>query len=333
MTADVGDGLRESAAVDPEGFFGPRSVAWRVLSAPATALMIAQITNLLEVPHSDFQAVLMGHDPLFPTNSKRQRGAGTAPDSKSGHFHDRLRRTVVVPLPILFGDKQTATLAARKLFNYHRPMAGSRPGDGAPYSATAAQSMLFASVTIAHAGLIAYEKYALTDRRRPGRLTADERDQYFREMAQLPLLMGVPSQDIPRSSAEVDRYYRSLSSKMTYLPGWRRAQRRTGSALLRPDNATDIRSTLADIALMISAVPAYAVLPTPSRRLHGIGSWADPVLKLVYVSSLPLFALLRMRGVRRAALAWYVGSHDAAVLEKAACRARQRAVTIADPVA
>ena len=79
----------------PDGYFGPDSVAWRVLTAPATTLMIAQLTNLLEVPHRDFQAVLLGHDPLFPTNPRRQRG-WRLPTAKGGHFHDRLRRTVGV---------------------------------------------------------------------------------------------------------------------------------------------------------------------------------------------------------------------------------------------
>ena len=104
-----------------DGFFGPDSVAWRVLTAPATTLMIAQVTNLLEVPHKDFQAVLLGHDPLFPTNPRRQRG-WRLPTAKGGHFHDRLRRTVGVPLPILFGDKRSALECAERLAHYHRPI-------------------------------------------------------------------------------------------------------------------------------------------------------------------------------------------------------------------
>jgi len=55
------------------GFFGPDSISWRVLAAPAVSLMIAQITNLLEAPHIDFQSILLDHDPLYPTNTKKQR--------------------------------------------------------------------------------------------------------------------------------------------------------------------------------------------------------------------------------------------------------------------
>ena len=92
-------------ATDPDapdhGFFGPDSVAWRVLSAPAVAMTIAQITNLLEVPHVDFQSVLLDHDPLYPTNAKRQHGWN---GPGGGRFHDRIGRTVAVPFPILFGD-------------------------------------------------------------------------------------------------------------------------------------------------------------------------------------------------------------------------------------
>lgn len=300
--------------VESTGFFGPDSVAWRVLSTPAAALTIAQITNLLEVPHQDFQAVLMGHDPLFPTNRRRQRGASTR---KDGRFHDRLRRTVSVPFPILFGDKRTATECARRLFDFHRPMKGSLPG-GSSYAATDPDAMLFAAVTITHAGLIAYEKYSCTDRLLPRRLPPADRDRYFREMTQLGVLMGVPRERIPDSSAAVALYYRSIADKMRTVPGFPAAQRRTALLLLRPDSWSDVGNTLADIALMASLMLGYAALPIPSRRLNGVPAVADPVLALVHASALPGFALLRIGVARRAILSRYLGDDSARILEDAA---------------
>ena len=123
------------------GFFGPDSVTWQVLTAPATALMIAQITNLLEVPHIDFQSVLVDHDPLFGTNRKRQRGLGRS--DKDGYFHDRLRRTLSVPLPIMFADKQSARSCAGRLMSYHQPMLGPAAAGAPAYSAAAPEAMLF----------------------------------------------------------------------------------------------------------------------------------------------------------------------------------------------
>ena len=98
--------------------------------------MIAQITNLLQVPHIDFQNVLHDHDPLFPTDGNASVGDDRGAQGR--HF-DRLRRTLSVPLPIVFGDKQSADSCAARLFNYHRPMRG--PG----CSAVSPDSMLFAA--------------------------------------------------------------------------------------------------------------------------------------------------------------------------------------------
>jgi len=292
---------------DEPGYFGPDSVTWRVLTSPAAALMIAQITNLLEVPHIDFQNVLHDHDPLFPTNRKRQRGQATGA-RKAGHFHDRLRRTLSVPLPIVFGDKQSADSCAARLFNYHRPMRG--PG----YSAVSPDSMLFAAVTISHAALIAYERFDLVDGARPARLPDVDRDQYFAEMARLAELMGVPTEQIPRTSGEVGQYYRSVSAKFRRRPGFQRAQLRTALNLLRPDGRDDIPATITDILLIGSAALAYSALPKPSRRLNGLPRAADPLLAAAYLASLPLFALLRIDAIQRAAVTAYLGAADSAVL-------------------
>lgn len=298
------------------GYFEPDSVTWRVLTSPAAALMIAQITNLLEVPHIDFQNVLFDHDPLFPTNRKRQRGR--VPGArKGGHFHDRLRRTLSVPLPIVFGSKQSADDCASRLFNYHRPMSGVGADGVTRYAAVDPDSMLFAAVTISHAALIAYERFDLVSHVRPTRLPDTERDQYFAEMARLAALMGVPAEDIPTSAEDVAKYYDSVKAKFSRRPGFQHAQLRTALALLRPDGRDDIRATITDIALIASAAVAYAALPRPSRRLHGLPRAADPLLAAVHIASLPAFALLRIDAVQRAAVTGYLGVADAAVLTRA----------------
>jgi len=302
--------------IDPVGgYFGADSVAWRVLSTPAAALMIAQITNLLEVPHLDFQNVLVDHDPLFPTNGKCQRGHRTS--AKSGHFHDRLRRTVGVPLPIVFGSQRDAISCADRLLAYHQPMHGIGADGVTPYSATDPDAMLFAAVTITHAGLIAYEKFGFTGNALPHRLPPDDRDRYFAEMTQLAALMGVPDGDIPVTAQEVGEYYRSIADKFTTRPGWRAAQVATATALLRPAGLADLKATAADAALTISALFAFTALPKPSRRLHGIPAAADPILAVIYAAALPFFGLLRIGPLRRAAMVWFLGRDDADVLENA----------------
>ncbi|MGX9675183.1 oxygenase MpaB family protein [Mycobacterium sp. HM-7] len=291
-------------ASDPDaedhGFFGPTSVAWRVLTTPAVALMIAQITNLLEVPHVEFQSVLLDHDPLYPTNAKRQRnwqGSG------GGRFHDRIGRTVAVPFPILFGDRKTAQHCARKLFNYHRPMRGVDRDNGTSYSATDPETMLFAATTITHGGLLAYENFAVSGIGGARPLEADERDQYFAEMVELAVLMGVPRDRVPASTADLALYYASLSDKFRYRDGWNRAQLRTALGLLRPSGVADLPRVIADVALMNSSLLAVAALPRPSRRLNQIPRVADPLLDACRLASLPVFAVLQTsagRPIRRA---------------------------------
>lgn len=302
---------------DARPAFGPHSVSWRVLTAPATALMIAQVTNLLEIPHLDFQAVLFDHDPLFPTNRKRQRGSRGAGRRKDGHFHDRLRRTLSVPLPMIFGDQEDALNCATRLFNYHRPMSGIGADGRTPYSATSPESMLFAAVTISHAALIAYENFAFDGRAVPCRLDRSERDQYFAEMSQIAVLMGVPAADIPMGAAAVDQYYRSISAKFAFRPGWESARLRTAAALLFPDSWSDVPATMNDILLVASTLIAYAALPKPSRRLHRLAAIADPGLAVTRWAALPFFALLQVPAVARMVLRWYLDEPDRVVLVEA----------------
>ncbi|CAJ1506260.1 oxygenase MpaB family protein [[Mycobacterium] kokjensenii] len=297
------------------GFFGPGSVAWRVFTAPATALMIAQVTNLMEVPHIDFQSVLVDHDPLFPTNRKRQRGRGGA--RKDGYFHDRLRRTLSVPLPILFGDKKSATACADRLMQYHRPMNGPAAAGAPAYSAIDPETMLFGAVTIAHSALIAYERFAFRQGRLPRRLDAADRDRYFAEMSVLATLMGVPAADVPMTAAQVDAYYRSIADKFTRRRGFRGAQVKAAAALIVPSGWRDVPKTVRDVLLIASAAVAAAALPRPSRRLNALPALADPLLAVLYAAWLPVFAVVSLPGVRSLALRWYLGAADTATLTRA----------------
>lgn len=310
-------GVRDCRAAEQRdvGLFGPDSVAWQVFTAPATALMIAQIANLLEVPHIDFQSVLADHDPLFPTNRKRQRGRGGA--RKDGYFHDRLRRTLSVPLPILFGDKRSATRCADRLMQYHRPMNGPAAAGAPAYSAIAPETMLFGAVTISHAALIAYERFAFRRGRLPRRLDTADRDRYFAEMSVLATLMGVPATEVPMTAVQVDAYYRSIADKFTMRAGFRGAQFKAAAALVVPRGWRDVPKTARDVALLASVSVAYAALTRPSRRLNGLPALADPLLNTLYAASLPAFALINMPGVRSLALRWYLGAADTATLAEA----------------
>ncbi|MGE2736983.1 oxygenase MpaB family protein [Mycolicibacterium vaccae] len=292
------------------GYFGPGSLSWKILSAPAVPLMIAQITNLLEAPHIDFQSVLLDHDPLYPTNAKKQRSWTGDPAKKGGRITDRLRRTVAGPLPIIFGDTVAARRCADRLAAYHRPMTGINADDGQPYSAVDPDTMLFAAVTIAHGALIAYERYAFRGWRRPRRLPPHERDQFFRETAELAVLMGVPRERVPVTARQVADFYRSQAPKYRTRKGYFLTQLRTAATQLRFTTGDTPATMAADLALLGTTFLAYSVIPRPCRREHRIPAPADPLLSLVHLASLPAFGLLQIEALGAMLVGAFLGEEN-----------------------
>lgn len=304
-TAEDRDAARPRArepiwAVDSmvdDGSFGPGSLSWKILGATPVPLMIAQITNLLEAPHVDFQSVLLDHDPIYPTNTKKQRTWKGNPATKGGRITDRLRRTVVGPLPIIFGDRETARRTAERLHAFHRPMHGVNADDGETYSAVDPQTMLFASITIAHGALLAYERYAFRGLRPPGRLPESDRDQFFAETAELAVLMGVPRELVPTTAQGVSDYYRSQTHKYHKRKGYFRNQLRAAKSQFLRTPADTSATLIADIVLLATSFLAYSVAPRPCRRNNGIPRLADPLLDLVYLLSLPAFGVITFSGL------------------------------------
>lgn len=300
-----------SDGASDEGFFGPDSISWKVLGAPAVPLMIAQITHILEATHVDFQSVLVDHDPLYPSNAKRQRGWRGDPRKKGGRLTDRFRRTVTGPLPIIFGDRASARRCADRLTAYHRPMRGINGDDEQPYSAVDPETMLFAAVTIAHGALIAYESFAFRGARSPQRLPDEERDRFFTETAELAVLMGVPRDVVPTTADQVDDYYRSLSDKYRSRKGYFRLQLKTAASQFKWTESDTLPTMAADLLLVASSFLAYIAVPAPCRRLHHIPRAADPLLKAVHLLSLPLFSALQLDAVGRPVLERYLGKENA----------------------
>lgn len=320
MSAETIPAAGSSWAVDggaDAGFFGPGSVSWKVLAAPAVPMMIAQITHLLEATHVDFQSVLLDHDPLYRTNRKKQRSwRGNDPQTKGGRLTDRLRRTVVGPLPLIFGDRQAARRCADRLTAYHRPMQGTNPDDGQPYAAVDPETMLFAAITIAHGALLAYERFAFHGIGLPRRLPSAERDQFFAETAELAVLMGVPRDRVPVTARAVDEYYRSQAHKYHSRQGYFVNQIRTAATQFRSTTADSPASMAADVLMVASSLFAYSALPAPSRRLHHVPLIADPLLTACYIAALPLFGVLQFDRVYRPILNAFIGAENVDAIQR-----------------
>ncbi len=268
--------------------------------------MIAQITNLLEAPHIDFQSILLDHDPLYPTNRKKQRAWRGDPAKKGGRITDRLRRTVVGPLPMIFGDREAARRCADRA--YHRPMRGINAEDGQPYSAVAADTMLFAAVTISHGALIAYERYAFSRIEVAGQAARRDAGSLLRR--ELAVLMGVPRERIPVTARQVDDYYRGQAHMYRTRKGYFGNQLRTAASQFRFTFADLVVTVAADIVLLASTFLAYSAIPRPCRRLHHIPVVADPLLAMVHFAVLPLFGTLQIPAVGRLITGAYIGTEN-----------------------
>ncbi|MFE0748994.1 oxygenase MpaB family protein [Gordonia sp. NPDC058843] len=273
---------------DDTGYFGPDSWSWKVFLHPATQVMIAQITNALESPHIVFQHVLAEHDPVFGAPSRTAQ----VRNGPQVTFFERVVRTVSVPAPILFGSKSQADLAARKLFNYHRPMRGTMAGSSREYSATDESSMLFAAVTIVHAAILAYENFAYENGRRVPGLSDREMCEYLSEGSQIAVLMGVPRETFPTTPDDLDRYYESVADQFCTKQGWSADRLRAIRLLTTLGDGRRLRHVAVDLTLALSELMCMAVVPEMFRRGNGIPRIADPLLRLMYIAAQPLFRRL-----------------------------------------
>lgn len=282
------------------GYFGPGSVAWRVLAPPAAMMLIDAPAAALEFPHRGLLGVVLEHDPLMDERARlrfrRRQGTPTNAPRRPFEVLDRHIRTGLIPSPIISADRASADHTARRLHAYHKPMKttvagrGTRPDE--TYDAASAKMMLFAHVTIFHSFLRLYETVIMRDGRLPTRLPENERTQYWVELSRFAELMGVPTGDIPRSSEEVAAYYRSIEDEYLDVPVRELAQRYWVNrglffAMFRP---SELRDTVRLAVLGLVAVPAtLAAIPRPVRRLLRLPRLFDPLLDL---SRAPISVLL-----------------------------------------
>lgn len=116
--------------------------------------------------------------------------------------------------------------------------------------------------------------------------------QYLAETAQLGALMGAPREQFPGTRGELERYYDSVTHMFRTKPGWGRDRIKALARLVRPGDGRRIRHVATDMALLQSEVMAFAAIPVRFRRLNRVPVALDPVLRAMYVCSLPLFRRL-----------------------------------------
>lgn len=171
-----------------DGYFSPESVIRRIGNTPVTPFLGGGTAVLLQVAH-----------PLV--------AAGVACHSDyRGDLWRRLGRTLQALYLITFGTKAEAERAAAAVQAVHASIRGAIPAAlgpfpaGTPYAADDPELMLWVHATLVTASLSAYRRFERS-------LSAGEEDEYYRQMATVAELFGVPAAIVPASLTEFRSYF------------------------------------------------------------------------------------------------------------------------------
>jgi uncharacterized protein (DUF2236 family) len=170
-----------------DGYFAPESVIRRLGNSPLVPLLGGGTAVLLQVAH-----------PLV--------AAGVAEHSDyRNDLWRRLARTLHALYLVSFGSRAEAELAAASVRAVHARVRGTTRvalgpfPPGTAYSAEDPELQLWVHATLVEASLSAWQRFE-----RP--LTAEEREQYYTEMAVVARLFGVPAETIPPSLGDFRAY-------------------------------------------------------------------------------------------------------------------------------
>jgi uncharacterized protein (DUF2236 family) len=109
----------------------------------------------------------------------------------------RLRRTLLMTMAIVFGDRETAMSAARTVNQVHTRVRG----DG--YHALDPELLLWVHATLVDTALVTYETFVQ-------RLTSTEREDFYQEMKLLGEMLGVPRDRFPARLNDFEAYMESM---------------------------------------------------------------------------------------------------------------------------
>jgi uncharacterized protein (DUF2236 family) len=189
-TVHGGGGLhleRYTAPAGDPGLLGPDSVTWRVHSDPPGMLMGGFASLMLQALH-----------PLAMAGVDQHSDFRTDPIG-------RLNRTVAYVLSTTFGSTEVAEAAIARVRKIH-PYVHGTADDGRLSRADDPELLTWVHIAESRCFLAGYETFGAP------RLTAAERDQYFRETAGLSRRLG--AEDVPETAADVALYLKRLRPEL-----------------------------------------------------------------------------------------------------------------------
>jgi uncharacterized protein (DUF2236 family) len=220
---------------EDDGFFGPASVTWRLaadLSAPVAGLRSVLIQALHPLAmagvdqHSDWR-----RDPV-----------------------GRLAATSAYVATVTYGDRASASRAARRVRAIHEHVRGTDTVTGRPYAAGDPALLLWVHAALVDSVLEAARLFGTPP-------TAGDADAYLAEMAVSAELLGVPREMIPDRVSALQEYMAGVRPELRCAP----AAAESMGYMLDPEGMgeeiAELWQDLRDAAL--------ATLPGWARDLYG----------------------------------------------------------------
>jgi uncharacterized protein (DUF2236 family) len=229
-----------SAAVhEATGLFGPDSVAWRV-DREVLVLAGGSCALLMQAAH-----------PVVAAGVDQHSTYATDP-------FGRLRRTLTSSVDVVFGTRSRADAAIRRVNAIHAAVRGQLP-DGAAYSATDPEALLWVHATLVDTALRIYTRFV-------GPLSPGEERRYLLEAAEVAERLGVLPADLPAEVPELRDWMAGMleTGRVQVTP----AARRIARTVLYPNGL--VPRLAWDAAHLVS----LATLPDPLRRQYGI-RWSE----------------------------------------------------------
>jgi uncharacterized protein (DUF2236 family) len=195
------------------GLFGPGTVVWRV-NREGVLLVGGGAALILQAAHPLVAAAVAEH------SIYREDPWG------------RLYRTLDLTTKVIFGDRCSADVAARRIRAAHsrvRGVTGENGGrypTGTPYRANDPELLMWVHATLVRTALDVYQRYV-------GALTIAEQRLYYDEQKTLAEMFGVPRERMPETFADFNLYFNdTLESDRIAVTA---ALRDVVDATLRPD--------------------------------------------------------------------------------------------------
>jgi len=253
------------------GLAGPRSVAWKI-NREVVLLLGWGRAILLQFAHPLVAAGVAEHSTFMTNRRARLR---------------RLYETLRAMLDLTFGTRAEVERAAGGINAIHdrvrgvlREPTGIFPA-GTPYSAHDPALLAWVHATLLDTFPLTYELFV-------GPLTPAEQDRYCVEASGLEPLLGIPPGQLPRSTAELNRYLDQMFSSGQIAVG--ETARHLARELLYPPVPFWLQPLAAPL-LWLARLPVIGTLPPQIREAYGL-PWRPHEAAALRLMSLLLRRLL-----------------------------------------